>query len=836
MKSAIIYCYSLLQFLSVMAQPAGSLDLSFGRPRNAVGDSSRFDNNIHCSVIQSDGKLLVGGDFSSYNGVSANCIARLDLNDNIDTSFHVGTGSNGRVSALYEQPDNKILVAGGFQYFNGDSCFGILRLMPDGNLDLGFKRNPGVNSYTYSIAMQTDGKIIIGGAFTICDGISASRIARLNTDGTIDTSFHTGSGFDAIVYSVNIQPDGKIIAAGIFSAYNGNTAVNRIVRLNTDGTIDNTFTITYINNFLYTSALQPDGKIIIGGDFTRIGSDTINRIARLNPDGTRDFGFNTGDGFNARVSRIIIQPDNKILVGGQFLLFDSLSNRSLIRLNQDGSKDSTFVVGQGVNANVSNINLHNDGRIVICGDIDFVNITLRHDIARLNSNGKLNYSFNVQVGFDNYVNNIEVLPDDKILCGGLFIHCDGLVSSTLCKLLDNGFLDSSFTPLEYPGGAHDFAFDPITNGYYVAGNFVTSGYVTKDLVRLFPDGEIDSTFNTAGGFTSLNEIFAVAVQADGKVIACGNFTNYKGHAVYNILRLTPQGDFDSTFHSGLGLNDPLVKDIIILPNGKILLAGHFTYYDNFQARKLLRINPDGTPDTTFQTLLGFDDDVNSIAIDANGNIIAGGIFSNYRGVYGKAIIRLFPNGDPDPSFQNNPGFNFGIYDVKIQPDGLIISGGTSTLFDNIPILNIARQFPDGTIDVSFDPGYGPGGLNHSVLELGFQSSNKLLVAGQFTLYDSVYIGNLCRVNTGLPVFMTDHPEIDQVQIFPNPSNDHTLITLPSDKDKSIISIFDFTGRLVFEDIVQINLLNIDTQNLSGIYTVRIVTGNKTFGRKLIVVK
>jgi uncharacterized delta-60 repeat protein len=170
---------------------------------------------------------------------------------------------------------------------------GIVRLNSDGTRDTAFTTNTStgfnVNGYVYSLALQSDGKIVMGGTFTSLNGITVNGIVRLNSDGTRDTAFttNTGTGFSGVdnlpVQSIAIQSDGKIIVGGDFTTFNGATA-NGIIRLNTDGTRDTTFTAnagTGVNDSIQKLVIQPDGKIVIGGFFSAFNGINRLRLARI---------------------------------------------------------------------------------------------------------------------------------------------------------------------------------------------------------------------------------------------------------------------------------------------------------------------------------------------------------------------------------------------------------------------------------------------------------------------------------------------------------------------------------------------------------------------------
>ncbi|MDQ7960901.1 T9SS type A sorting domain-containing protein [Flavobacterium lindanitolerans] len=320
----------------------GSLDNFFFN----IGTGS--NDEVSTIVLQPDGKILAGGVFGYYNGQSRNSIARLNTDGTLDTSFNIGTGFSGagyKVSTIAVQPDGKIIVGGWFTNYNGHARNRIVRLNADGSLDTSFNIGTGFNDAIKEIALQPDGKILATGFFTSYNGQTQNRIARLNTDGTLDASFNSGTAFSSPVSAIAVQPDGKILVGGGFLSYNGQ-AQNGIVRLNINGSLDNSFTtgLGFDNGSVYTISIQPDGKILAGGSFTLYNGQTRNRIARLNTNGTLDTSFNIGAGFNDIVNDIAIQPDGKILIGGFFTTYNGQTRNRIVRLNNSVLSTEEFAV------------------------------------------------------------------------------------------------------------------------------------------------------------------------------------------------------------------------------------------------------------------------------------------------------------------------------------------------------------------------------------------------------------------------------------------------------------------------------------------------------------
>jgi uncharacterized delta-60 repeat protein len=345
---------------------------------------SGFDGSANSLVIQSDGKPLIGGAFITYDGNTQNRIARLLSDGNLDTSFVIGTGFNNGASNIDLQSSGKIIVGNIFTSYNGIPANRIIRLNTDGTYDNTFVFGTGfTGGGVFSLGIQNDDKIFCIGGFTNYNGTPANRIVRLNANGTIDATFIYGTGFNLSVDDVEIQSDGKILFGGQFTSYNG-TPANRIIRLNSNGSVDPTFVYGTGFNALVTESLsiQSDGKILVGGDFTSYNGTPANRVIRLNPNGSVDNTFNSGTGFDGIVQRLAIQSNGKILVGGFFTSYNGTPANRIIRLNSNGSVDTSFVYGTGFDNNVVDIEM-NDIFCYIVGNFTSYNGTPANRIISL---------------------------------------------------------------------------------------------------------------------------------------------------------------------------------------------------------------------------------------------------------------------------------------------------------------------------------------------------------------------------------------------------------------------------------------------------------------------
>lgn len=227
---------------------------------------------------------------------------------------------------------------------------------------------PSPLAYVFDSEIQSDGKIVVGGSFSSYDGTSTDRVARLNSNGTLDTSFMPASS-SGVVYSLEIQPDGKILVGGTFD--------HDLIRLNSDGTVDTIFQANLGTSFgpgiIFDIRVQPDGKILVGGDFSSFNGNPVNGIIRLNNDGTIDSSFATnGITIGSSIADIGIQSDGKIILVGTFTEFDGNLINHIVRLQPNGSFDAIFAtnVGSAANSELITVAIQNDDKIILGGDAE----------------------------------------------------------------------------------------------------------------------------------------------------------------------------------------------------------------------------------------------------------------------------------------------------------------------------------------------------------------------------------------------------------------------------------------------------------------------------------
>jgi len=374
--------------IHVVIHPApiqpGSVDLGFGAgagPNGAVN-----------AIARQGDTLLIGGEFTTFDKVDRTRVARLQLDGSLDPSFDVGTGPNLRVLCLAVQPDGKVLLGGSFTRFNGAPRAAIARVNVDGSADAEFNQTARVVGELRSIVVQPDGRILAGGLYEEAGGIAYTNLVRLNSDGSFDPGFSMNSSLSGLVRSISLQPDGKILVGGHF--YPTNEAMTSLLmRLHPNGVLDREFRPPFVDT---KTGLYPavnsvlrlnDGNLLVGGSFSVATSNTNvpTSIVRLDANGNLDpsyrFDHHQKDGWWFQGSFELcmqLAPDGRLYAGNLFRLF---------RLNGEGIIDSTF--STYLNGTFAALAVLENGDLVVGGNFHEVNRVPRNHLVRLNGIARL---------------------------------------------------------------------------------------------------------------------------------------------------------------------------------------------------------------------------------------------------------------------------------------------------------------------------------------------------------------------------------------------------------------------------------------------------------------
>jgi uncharacterized delta-60 repeat protein len=703
----------------------GTLDLSFGIGGKIFLEPS---SSIACAsaVLQNDGKIVAAG--YRMNGSNHDfAIVRYNFDGSLDMTFD-GDGivttpitSNSGASAVAIQPDGKIVAAGNSAIvrYNTDGS-------RDTTFDGDGIVTIAISATT--IAIQSDGKILTAGSSVYniicypdkeggeqCYGQVGFAIVRHNPTGSLDTTFDAdgivstpiGPGYDS-ASTVLIQPDGKIVAAGYTSAGSSDFA---IVRYNTNGSLDVTFdgdgkVTTEVGptyDFAYQVAIQSDGKLIVAGASRDSSNSDDFALVRYNADGSLD-GIFDGDGkvitaisssFDSAYG-VAIQQDGKIVAVGYG--GTASADFTLVRYNTNGSLDASGFSGGIVTADIGTGYLDAADDIAIQSDGKIVAVSSRSNafaVVRYDPDGSLDTTFDgdgkVATAFDSiYARGraVVIQSDGKIVVAGT-VSEGGLTGDiAIVRYNSDGSLDTTFDGdgrVITSIGAQDDSADAVaiqSDGKIVAAGYsrTLSSVSNFALVRYNTDGSLDTTFDGDGKLTTgsrCDVASAVVVQPDGKIIAAGSGWNDLND--FALARYNTDGSLDSTFDG-----DGIVITAI-----------------------------SSSPPTTFRD--SFRDSANAVAIQPDGKIVAAGTSGSDSSNYGFALVRYNPDGSLDTTFDTDGkvttaigNANSGSSAVAIQTDGRIIAAGQGSI-PNSPSdsdFALVRYNTNGTLDATFGGGDG----------------------------------------------------------------------------------------------------------------------------------
>ena len=589
--------------------------------------------------------------------------------------------------------------------------------------------------------------------------------------GEVDLSFNANlvRAPKGLVYRTRIQPDGKMLVFGNFTSANGKPTGTNLIRLNSDGSNDTSFSAPSFSGstILCVSAidLQSDGKIIVAGSFHLLNG-TINvqkGIVRLNSNGSHDPSF-VGDpsvsSILTDVRDVDVLTSNEILAGGP---------GGFVRLLPDGAVDPSF---SAVNRTVSVewIEVQPDAKILNSNSAN---------IRRYNADGTTEAGFTVPT-FSGTVYDIEVQADGKILAGGLFNHVNGFPLPKLARFNSNGTVDGTFTTT-YTGGIVT-KVAALTDGKLLVLGGLNSVQPDRAVRRLNSDGSVDTSFLAPPSSSGWD----MDLHADGRIVVSSDATTTPQAL---LMRLLSNGAIDNSFQANLGING-LGYRTRALSDGKFYAGGLFNFANNTSRVALAKFNADGTTDTSFAPVFGGNPEtsnVTQIDVQPDGKVIADldafgdentkrfntdgsldvvfpatsfataiKVLANGQIMIGGQLYlkRFNSNGTLDATFSATT--NDRVLSIAQQADGKIIIVGTFAQVNSTPRGRVARLNNDGSLDATFNTATG---ANFDVHAVAIQSDGKVLIAGNFTGVNLEARAYLARLNTDGSLDMSFAPSI-----------------------------------------------------------------------------
>ncbi len=766
--------------------PDGTLDPNF-----ALGQG--VNDSVRAIAIQLDGRAILAGFFTSVNGENRNRVARLNYDGSVDGTFNPGGGADNPVQAVVLQPDGRILVAGDFSTYNGYNRSRLARLNADGSLDHGFDIGTGADLVVNAVAVQPDGRIVVVGDFAHFNGAALPGIARLNPDGSLDGSFNPGTGFNDSVRLVGVQEDGRILVGGFFTEFNGMVR-NRVARLMPDGSLDDSFDVgAGANGSVYSMAVQSDGKILVGGSFSTFNNLNRSGIVRLNPDGSVDTGINFGTGANGSVLDIAVRPDYKILIGGGFTLFDGLEREYFAQLHggiiegrgtlefaepfysisETGTNATVRVVRRGGLSGEVKVRINT---LLSAGDtpavpgLDYESIdqvlafpegevlqTVEIDIID-DSDVEPNETIDLQLSdFTDGTQGLqsrallEIVSDDSVLSFSAPTYSIG-------EDAKSGFARIQVNRLGANIGETTVAFLTATNGtaeavldFQMVSNTVkfADGEITRSVdVAIVDDTEVEGRESVVLLLTNVIGNAILGLDESELHIVDNDFAPGRFYFEKPTFRVEETAGFATVTvvrtngYTGLVEIDYTTSDLTAVAGDDYRgIEGKLVFGDGESVKSLdipilddrleegaeaFRIRIFGATGggivipPNFSTVIivdnelhdgpagprgeGADKPVYAVAMDAGNNALVAGEFGEVNGTAAPRLAKLKANGVLDAGFKVGDGPNNTVFSMALDGSGSIYVGGLFNQVGGVERGHLARLAPDGSVDSAFDPG------------------------------------------------------------------------------------------------------------------------------------
>lgn len=668
----------------------------------------------------------------------------------VATTFNHARGADYQVWAVAAAADvtGDVYIGGELRSFAGQAIGGVCRLNSNGSYDSGFVMGTGTRTgHVRAIAPLANGAVYIGGEFGEYNLTSVNRIVRLNSDGTIDGGFAIGTGFNGQVNVITPDGSGNIYVGGSFTSYNGTTA-NRIVRLTSAGAIDATFVsgtaFSAVGSYVQAITVDGSGNVVVGGQFSTYNLTGVSNIVRLTSAGAVDGTFTATSG--GPVNAVVVAGDasGDLYVGGTFSTFNAAAQSRIVRVTSTGTTVASFVAAGSFNSDVNRLVASGTG-IYVGGLFTSYKGTAVGRVTRLDNTGTIDAAFATGTGFNSDVQTIAPDGSGGVLVGGLFTAYNGVGIDRAARLNASGALVNLPTGAGFSHPVNAVAFVPSSTDVYVGGQFTHyDGSARRGLVRLNSDGTLDPTLSIGQGF--VGSVNALAVAGDGDLYVAGGISWYDGTTLSRIVRLNPDGTIDAGFVTGTGF-DGAVWALAMAPglSGDIYVAGQFTSWKGTPVNRVVRLDSSGAI-VAFTAGTGFDGAVFALAIDGSGNVVAGGDFAAYNGTASVRIARLGSTGTIDAAFATATGTGFDgvVNGVAIDGSGDIYVAGGFGQFNGGTANRVARLNPDGSVDPAFITGTGFNGIASA---LAVAPGSDVYVGGNFSSYKTSPVRPLIRLNS-----------------------------------------------------------------------------------------
>ncbi len=619
------------KFLVFRLEEDGAIDYSFL-------EITDIDRPVRSILPLPDGSALIGGSFSVFNGQEKEGLVLLGPGGQLQTGFPLPEDQHVLVNAITRSDDGKhILIAGRYGNLGqvwrfdihgrpvGDFVFS--PLLPDGNelLDI------------WEIQSAVDGRL----ALTANSFFLKPALIVLRANG----EYQEHTYMDISSKRMRITPNGEI-----YLSTNKDRQENlyhyadnqELLPVNTGANPDGQITDFQI---------LADGSILLGGNFSQFGGRDAYSMVKLHPDGQIDPSFNPAFERPGRINAIKLLEDRKVLVGGTFTAINGRRVRNLARITPDGTHDPSFAGPPNMDPRneINDLQIQEDGKILTAGSYQHLLSEPYYAISRLHPDGRIDHSFHPDTSeyLVGDVKGLLITPQDQILAyGDFFIKVEDQFQRKILRYNRDGSLDRSFFDLIQAQEINDIEL-AAGNMLLLAGkNITVSGSAPSDLVRVNQFIQPDINFNPQLELRSEEDPdYRVVIQEDHKILLAGNFEAVSGDSVYHdLIRLHPDGRMDTTFQldgpSAALVDGGYPEEVKVLSDGRLLIAGRNHQPEEGKLSSPVILNPDGSLADSLK--LAYEGTMNRITMQDDTTAYAAGEFvagpSKQHASLGKILI------------------------------------------------------------------------------------------------------------------------------------------------------------------------------------------------------
>jgi|GEM_PF-3859965 len=800
-------CIIAGEFTSVGGVTRGNIARlnSDGSPDASFASGAGANGPIYAIVAGSGGTFYIAGDFTMYDGVARNRIARITSAGVLDPGFNPGSGCNGPVYALAYLSDSAIYAGGDFTTYNTSTRTRLVMFTSSGTVGAGTfggGTNAAVRALRYDFVTSY---LHVGGEFTTAGGLPRAYYATYSSSGNLSS---TTVSFNGPVRTIEFTPQsgssGKMFVGGDFTTVNA-ISRGRLAGFTTGSasvSFDPTFNF-YLDGPCRRIILPSTARMYVGGDFASVNGQPHTRLAGFSfisfvgSNGSTlqywDLAPGYGDtGPDDSILALAGTSDGKVVLGGSFVNVAGNLRPALVRLYGDSGSQPPVAPASPAATALSDTQIYvnwntslfataytlersSDGvsgwtQIYSGSSTSYIDTTLTASTTAYyrarasNSNGPGGYSSVVSAttaagpwtgagslttalpagSVNGSVAAILRQPDGKILIAGSFTNVLGSARKYIARLLPDLSLDSTFDPGVGPNSSISQIRPGPQGTIYIFGSFSTvDGATREDVARLLPNGSLDTSFDTKTTWTFSRGILS---QPDGKVILYGSFDTFFGSPAENISRLNVDGSLDPTFQCTL---DSDVQNAALQSDGKILIAGFFRTVNGVTHSYFARLQPDGSLDAGFNVPSASSLILSNLYALRDGRTLLTGSFTTVDTFSRKYLARLAVDGTVDATFDPGASVNASTPLVFPQPDGKIVIAGLFSNDGGATCWRLGRLNANGALDATFNSEAGPGqGSITCVLSL---PDGSLLVGGSFSTFGASSRSNLVQLKGEPPV-------------------------------------------------------------------------------------